>query len=182
MSDYQTLARPYAKAIFELAVAQQTLATWSNLLSVLAFIGEDNRVRDLCRNPHVSIKDLADIFIALAGNLSNDAEKNFIYLLAQNHRLLLLPTIAVLFEEYKSAFEKTIPVKITSAFPINEKLKQEFKIALEKRLEQQINLEITVDQSLLGGAIIRAGDDLVIDGSVRTKLSKMCYTLISGSR
>lgn len=179
MIDQRTLARPYAKAVFQLAARQQQLAAWSQVLALLAVIAKDNHIQHLYQDPQVPAEKLAELFISLL-NSKNYKEifyKNFILLLAQYKRLMLLPFIAELFEEDKANLEKTLQVEVSSAFAIAEPLRKKLKQALEIRLQRSVNLQFQQDQQLLGGAIIRAGD-LVIDSSVRSKLDRLKQSLL----
>jgi F-type H+-transporting ATPase subunit delta len=101
-----------------------------------------------------------------------------VHLLAENKRLVLLPEISLLFENLKANQEKSVDVEITTAFEISSDVSSKLAQALKDRLQREIKLATSVDQSLIGGAIIRAGDN-VIDGSVRGKLSKLAESMNS---
>jgi F-type H+-transporting ATPase subunit delta len=99
-------------------------------------------------------------------------------LLSENKRLALLPEVSELFENLKANQEKSVDVEITTAFKISSEVSGKLAKALKKRLERDINLATSIDQSLLGGAVIRAGDT-VIDSSVRGKLNKLAESMNS---
>ena len=172
MAEPITIARPYAQAAFQFASAQQGLKNWSEMLSLLAAVADDAAMRELIDSPHVTDKELADLFIQVAGDNINDKCANFVRVLAANGRLELLPEIAALFEIQRRNAEGTIEAKMISAFPASESQRAAVIASLRKRLGREIELSCSTDAGLLGGAIIRAGD-LVIDGSVRGKLQRL---------
>jgi F-type H+-transporting ATPase subunit delta len=167
-----TIARPYAAAAFEYALAKHDLPAWETMLQAAAFITKDEALARLLSSPHVTSQQLADVYYEmLAANL--DPEKtNFIRLLAENSRLTSLPAIYELFQAARAAQEKTLSVQVVSAVKLTDAYKEKLKQALTKRLQRQVQLDCEIDTSLLGGAVVRAGDT-VIDGSIRGKLMRL---------
>ena len=105
--------------------------------------------------------------------ISVDREfENFLYLLAENSRLSLVPKIAELFEKLRAEHERTIDVDVSSSYPLSDKQKQSLSQALEQKFERKISMQFNEDKTLLGGAVIRVGD-YVIDGSIKGKLSRL---------
>jgi len=180
MNHRRTRARPYAKAIFDLACEDQQLAFWSERLHFLSRIAEDQSLQAAYHDPRYSPAELSEIFIALLkkANLYHQHLENLIFLLAQYKKLPLLPMIAMLYEEHKTSLEKMVHVDVTSAFPMTEIISGQLKKALEIRLQRAVEISFKIDKSLMGGAIIRAGD-LVIDGSVRSKLEKLKQVVVA---
>lgn len=174
MADKSTIARPYAKAAFEVAGAGR-LGAWSEGLRAAAATVSDPRVQALLGNPRVLPRQLADLVTAVADRLDEDG-RNFIRTLAENHRLDCLPEISALFEQLKAEAEGTVDVAVTSAVPLSEAQQHELAAALERRLRRSVHLQCTTDPALIGGAVVRAGD-LVIDGSLRARLSRIAYEL-----
>lgn len=172
MAETITVARPYAQAAFQFASAQQALKGWSDKLSLLAAIARDTAIRGLIDSPRVTEGQLADLVIQVAGDLIDEKCANFVRVLADNHRLALLPEIAALFEIQRRKAEGRVQAELISAFPASDAQQAQVVESLRKRLGRDIELTCKVDTSLLGGAIIRAGD-LVIDGSVRGKLQRL---------
>lgn len=178
MAELTTLARPYAKAAFEVAVADKDLAGWSKMLAVAAGVAANDRVAQLLINPALSASQSAQAFIDVCAEELNDKCRNFIRLLAENKRIVLLPQISRLFDHLKAQQEKSVDVEITTAFQISSDITDSLAKALNKRLQREINLSTKVDEGLIGGAVIRAGDT-VIDSSVRGKLSKLAESMNS---
>ena len=171
MSD-RTVARPYAKAVFEMAMKDKKLAEWSDILALSADLASDKRVASLMKDPKVTPAQIEDLFMAAGKDVFTKEAENLIKILGDFKRLSLLPEMSKLYEELRSKAEQVVTVELISAFPITDSDQQRFKEVLKRRLNSDITLEVSTDKSILGGAIIRAGD-LVIDGSVRGRLAKL---------
>jgi F-type H+-transporting ATPase subunit delta len=178
MAEKSTIARPYAKALFELALGQKKLGEWSEALGLAATVVADERVHKLLTSPQVTVEQLADLVIGIVDKKLNEDGRNFIRVLAANRRLGFLPEIAVNFDKLKAAEENTVEVSVTSAVALDKELQQKFTRALSERLERDVRLHCAVDSTLLGGAVVRA-DDLVIDGSLRGRLERLSAELTS---
>lgn len=176
MSDKTTIARPYARAAFEEARSENRLGPWSESLRVAAAVVSDARVQELLGNPRVTSSDLAQLVIDIAGPDLGEHGTNFVRTLAENHRLAYLPEISALFDELKDEAEKIVDVTVTSAAPLDDSQRRTLTTALERKLKRGIRMQCQTDPSLLGGAVLQAGD-LVIDGSLRTQLNRITYEL-----
>jgi F-type H+-transporting ATPase subunit delta len=176
VAERATIARPYAKAAFEYARGANGFAQWSQALKTLAEIVADPRVAVLTKNPQCTTADLATLLIDIAGAKLDAGMQNFVRVLAENHRLLLLPEISAHYEELRSVVENTVDVEVTSAVPLNDAQTQKLKQALGTRLKRQVRMSTSVDSTLLGGAVVRAGD-LVIDGSLKGRLERLATEL-----
>ncbi|MCB1669512.1 MAG: F0F1 ATP synthase subunit delta [Gammaproteobacteria bacterium] len=178
MAELTTLARPYAKAAFEVALADNDLKSWSSLLGNAAAVAQNGEVKSILAAPSLSSGQVAQAFIDICGDGLNDKGRNLIRLLAENKRLMLLPEISELYEMLKANQEKSLDVEVTTAFEISSEVSSALVEALKRRLQRDIRLATRVDQSLIGGALIRAGDT-VIDNSVRGKLAKLAESMNS---
>jgi len=176
MAEKRTIARPYAKALFELALGQKKLGEWSEALAVAATVVADERVKKLLTSPHVTVEQVADLVSGVVGAKLNEEGRNFIRVLAANRRLGYLPEIAAIFDKLKAAEENTVDVSVTSAVPLDKELQQKLARALSARLKRDVRLHCDVNKTLLGGAVVRA-DDLVIDGSLRGRLERLAAEL-----
>ena len=172
MAEALTIARPYAQAAFRFGHEQQMLGEWSDMLGLLAAVATDADMSAIIDSPHLTEQQLADLFIQVAGEHLNEKCANFVRVLAGNRRLGLLPEIATLFEVQRRDAEGSVQAELVSAFPASEAQQADVVASLRKRLGREVTLTCSTDSSLLGGAIIRAGD-LVIDGSVRGKLERL---------
>lgn len=171
MAEKMTVARPYARAVFEIARDDGTLAAWSAFLGRASVAAADERIQALIGNPAVSREALAELFIELGGDAGSHGA-NFLRLLADNGRMAWLPEIAAEYELLRAEAENVVDVQLTSAVELDEKQRDGFAAALRKRLGRDVRLHCDTDAKLLGGAIIRAGD-LVIDGSLFGRLERL---------
>lgn len=171
MSQPLTLARPYARAAFELASSGKALGEWAGKLAFAAQAASDPQVRSLFGNPRVTPAELASLFLP-DGEPADSPFAGFMKVLADNQRLEALPEIAALFEQQKREAEKVLQVRVRTAAPIDAGETAKLKDALKRRFGRDIELEQTVDPAVLGGAIVDAGE-VVIDGSVRGRLHQL---------
>ncbi|MDP5210702.1 MULTISPECIES: F0F1 ATP synthase subunit delta [unclassified Microbulbifer] len=178
MAELSTLARPYAKAAFSYAQQASDLSGWSAALETAALVSQSEKVRELLDNPQLTSEERAETFLSICSDALGAHGSNFIRLLAENHRLQLLPEIFQLFEALKAQAEATLEVEVVSATPLNDAQAQVLSEKLSRKFEREIHLHCSVDENLLGGAIIRAGDT-VIDGTVRGRLAKLAEAMNS---
>lgn len=176
MAELSTLARPYARAAFEYAVAANDLQGWSDSLKVAASVAAQPAIISLLGSPNHTAAKQADAFIGVCGDQLGAKVQNFIRVLAENRRLPLLPQIAAQYEVFKANREKSVDVEITSASELDPAQQEKLAAALSAKLERKVNMQVVVDRSLLGGAVVRAGDT-VIDGSIRGRLAKLAESL-----
>ncbi len=176
MAESITIARPYACAVFKLANEDKRLSEWSSMLATLASVVKESEVITILNNPKYSSDKLASFIIDICGKILNQQGKNFVQVLAENGRLSLAAEVSALFEQQKADAEKTIAAEMISAVKVDAKQKAAITEALKNRLGCKIELSVRIDESILGGAIIRAGD-IVIDGSVSGQLDRLASVL-----
>ena len=175
MSQYLTLARPYARAAFAAASEAGQAAAWSQALALVARIAADPQVAALLNHPQLSAADAAGL---LAVDGAGEEFGRFIELLAGNRRLPLLAEIAGLFEQLRAEAEHIVKARVTAASELPAAELESIRDALKRRFGREVELETAIDESLIGGAVIAAGD-VVIDGSLKGKLSRMQSALAS---
>ncbi len=176
MADRLTIARPYARAAFEEAQSQRRLDAWSQALGTAAQVVCDGRVAPLLDNPRVTPGQLGRLVTGIAGGELGETGANFLGTLAANHRLGFLPEIAALFDTLKDEALGVADVTVTSAAALDEAHRRKLTAALEMRLQRRVRLHCNTDPGLIGGALLRSGD-LVIDGSLRTRLERIACEL-----
>lgn len=176
MAEKMTVARPYAKAVFEIASEQAALPAWSEFLGVAAHAVADPEFHALLDNPRVPRSRLVGLLVDLCGERAGPMARNLVGLLVENGRLAYLPEIALEFERLRAAAENVVEVHVESAVALTDEQRQSIATAMSRRLGKDIRLLCDVDASLLGGAIIRAGD-LVIDGSLRGRLERLATSV-----
>jgi F-type H+-transporting ATPase subunit delta len=178
VAERATIARPYAKAAFEYARDARAFAEWSRGLQLVAEIVADPRVAALIKNPEWTAAEIADFVTGVAGDKLDAGMQNFVRVLAANRRLLLLPEIATHYEVFRALVENTVDVEVVSAVKLDAAQAEKLSAAINARLKRRVNMHNTVDATLLGGAVIRAGD-LVIDGSLKGGLERLRTDLTS---
>ena len=179
MADSSTVARPYAKALFDLANGERKLAEWSAALGAAAAVLADANAKRALANPafddggarHARRLDRRARSRAASCSRARQG-KNLLQLLAENDRLTALPEIAAQFDALKAEAENKVKVTVTAATQVDGAIAEQIKKALQQKLGRAVELTLAVDASLIGGAIIQA-DDMVIDGSVRTRLQRL---------
>jgi F-type H+-transporting ATPase subunit delta len=176
MAENATLARPYARAAFEHAVAGNALAAWGTFLGGAKLAVGDARVAQLIGNPHVQPAELVELIAGVTGASGNEQAKNFLQLLAANGRVDLLPEIAEQFELLRAEKENTVDVELVSAVALSAEQQQKFQAALTNRLKRTVRLHLAIDPTLLGGAVVKAGD-FVIDGSLKGRVERLGTTI-----
>ena len=178
MIEPTTLARPYARAAFQHAVDNGAVALWSGALETLALVVADPIVSDMLDDPASTATQRADVVSAVLGDDIPAGLAQFISVMAENHRLSLASEVATLFAELKSALDAAASVTVTSALDVPKETLEQLSATLTTKLGKTVDMTVETDPSLIGGAIIRAGD-MVIDGSVRGRLHKLATTLKS---
>jgi len=176
MSSTTTLARPYAKAAFELAVAEDATGRWNEMLDLASVAVTEKSLAGLLESPHVTSSQSVQILSDTAGGAFDARFNDFLSVLAENKRLPLLPEIAVLYQALREEADKLLRVRVVSAFALDEDQATRLKGALAKRYDREIILEPEVDSSVIGGAVVYAGGE-VIDGSLKDRLSKLSNSL-----
>lgn len=178
MAELSTLARPYAKAVFELARDSGRFADWSAVLRGIAGAVADPAVSAAIGHPAIGKAQLGEALSASVGSKIGTDGTNLLHLLVENGRLKLAPAIASEFEALRAEAESTIDVEIAFAAPMTAEQIRALSDAIAKRLARKVNVTTAVDETLIGGAVIRAGD-LVIDGSAVGELDRLRLQLVA---
>ncbi|UYU31917.1 F0F1 ATP synthase subunit delta [Siccibacter colletis] len=177
MSEFVTVARPYAKAAFDFAVEHQSVDRWQDMLAFAAEVTKNDYMAELISGA-LAPETLAESFIAICGEQLDANGQNLIKVMASNGRLKALPDVLELFIELREASEATAEVEVTSANVLSEDQLSKISAAMEKRLSRKVKLNCKIDKSVMAGVIIRSGD-MVIDGSVRGRLERLADVLQS---
>jgi F-type H+-transporting ATPase subunit delta len=177
MSELTTVARPYAKAAFDFAVEAKAIDTWHEMLVFAAEVSQDATITEYLSGG-ASVEQATDIFLKVCDVQLDSSGQNFIKVMAENQRLLVLPQVLAQFSELKAEFEKEISVDVTSAVKLKVAQQKVISAALEERLARKVKLNCSVDKNIVSGLVIKAGD-LVIDGSIRGKLNRLATTMQS---
>ena len=172
MSDNSNVARPYAKAVFELARDAGDFSGWSDQLAFLSMLSKDAGMIEAVQNPAVSKQQVIDLILDLGKDQLSSEGQNLVKLLIKNDRLAATADITQQFLVLRDEAEQVIEAQLITAAKVNKTQMKSIETALSKRLGKKVKLEAMVDESLIGGAIVRAGD-WVVDGSVKTQLQEL---------
>ncbi len=178
MAEAITVARPYAEAVYKLAIANDSLAQWSKMLQLAAAIAEDAQMQLLIGNPVISAKQLGELFLEIGRNKFNTEARNLVMLLTENKRVTVLSQISQLFEQLKAQHEGVLEARIVSAFAMESKQLKKLIDDLEQKFKRKIEAQVSVDPELIGGIKVEIGDE-ILDASVRGKLEAMAVALKS---
>lgn len=177
MSEFITVARPYAKAAFDFAVENQSVERWQHMLTFAAAVTGNELMAELLSGD-IAPYTLSKTFIAVCGDELDEHGQNFIRVMAENRRLEVLPAVLQQFIALRATLESTVEVDVLSASALNDEQQAKIAAAMEKRLSRKVKLNCKIDKSVLAGVVIRAGD-MVIDGSVRGRLERLADVLQS---
>ena len=176
MSELTTAARPYANAVYQLAAQSSALATWGDALALMSLVSTDAAIVEKLSSPQLSKERKGELLLAVIGDKLDDQQKNLVRLMAENNRLVLLPTVAELYEQYRADAEGHIVAEVTSAFPLSDEQQASIASALKNKMGRDVTITTSTDKSLIGGVVIKAGDT-IIDGSMKARLAALASTL-----
>lgn len=178
MAELSTLARPYAKAVFELARDGKSFAAWSKELAAIADAVAHPTVAQAIGAPGVAKGEIASVLVELLKNQLSPQGISLLKLLAENGRLEAAAALAAQYEVLRAEAETRVAVEITTAAPVAEAQKTALSAAVGKKLQREVDIHWATDASLITGARIKAGD-LVIDGSAAGELERLKARLLA---
>lgn len=172
MEDLSTIARPYAQAVLGQAQAEDKMSEWSDMLAFLGTAVRDPALSGIIANPSVNGERLTELLLQLGEGRLSDTGANLVRVLVENRRLQALPAIAEQFEVARAEFEGRRQVQVVSAYKLTVAQTKALAKAVSARLGRTVEVEASIDKSLIGGVVIRAGDT-VIDASMRGRLAQL---------
>lgn len=176
MSDFTTAARPYANAVYDLAKESGALGSWSDALSNLAAVVADEEMKTLLSSPEMGAQDKADLIIQIMGDKLTEQQQNLVKLMAENGRLMSMSSVLDQFEVARAKAENKIDAEVISAFELTAEQADELANTLKNKLGCEITLTTSIDESLIGGVVIKAGDT-IIDASMKSQLDSLALSL-----
>lgn len=171
MSELTTVARPYAIAAFDFALENSAIDAWQGMLMFAAEVAKNTSMHHYLSGA-MAAEVTTEVFNSICGEQLDEKGQNFVKILAQNKRLELLPEISALFTALKVEHEKQINIDVVSAAVLSDAQLTKLSDALAKRFDRKVQLNCSVDPTLIAGMIIKAGDT-VIDGSVNSQLNRL---------
>jgi len=176
MSDFTTAARPYANAVYDLAHENSALDSWGDALANLAAVVSDAQMRELLDDPETGKTQKGELILQVLGDKLNEQQQNLVKLMAENGRLKLMPDVVEQFEVARAKAENKIEAEVVSAFELTAEQISELVNTLKKKLGCDVTLTSTIDESLIGGVVIKAGDT-IIDASMKSQLDSLALSL-----
>jgi len=176
MKDLTTAARPYAKAVYDTASESNTVDSWGDALTNLAAVISDEQMNKLLERPDLGKAEKGELIIKVLGDKLTDKQQNLVRLMAGNSRLKLMPDVLEQFEAARAKAENKIEAQVTSAFELTAAQISEIVNTLKNKLGSDVTVTTSVDASLIGGVVIKAGDT-IIDASMKSQLDSLALSL-----
>jgi F-type H+-transporting ATPase subunit delta len=176
MSDYTTAARPYANAVYDLASEANSLDSWSDALANLATLVADTQIADMLTSPDLGKEDKGRLILEVLGDKLDEKQQNLVKLMAENGRLGLMADVRDQFEVARAQAENKIEAEVVSAFELTSEQTEQLASTLKNKLGCDITLTTSVDPSLIGGVVVKAGDT-IIDASMKSQLDSLALSL-----
>ena len=176
MADYTTSARPYARAVYTLATETSTVDDWSEALALMAAVAADPAMQGVLDKPQLSKQQKGELLLRVLSDKLNQQQQNLVRLMAENGRLRALPEVADQFEIYRAEAEGKVDAEVISAFALTSEQERAITEMLKSKLGRDVSITTSIDESLIGGVVIKAGDT-IIDGSMKSQLESLAITL-----
>ncbi|MDP5277361.1 F0F1 ATP synthase subunit delta [Sphingomonas sp. DG1-23] len=173
-----SLSGRYATALFELARDSKSLPkVEASLATVQQALDESADFKALTNSPLIARGAAAKAVAATAAALMLDATTaNFLGVVAQNRRLNQLPAIIRAFRQLAAAHRGETTAEVISAHPLDAEQVDALKAQLRTRLGRDVNVDLSVDPSLLGGLVVKIGSQM-IDSSIKTRLNSLAHAM-----
>ncbi len=181
MSQMAKIARPYAKGIYAYAKDHQQIQQWHTTLVCLSECVQQKSVSDLISMPGVKSSEVIEWLMGTVADCQGTTGQtlsNFLSLLVEHNRLLLLPMICDQYLMYQAQDNQVKPARLVFAHPASDQQVDQLCDRLQKRYHCQIDPQVSHDPSLLGGVLIEMGD-IVIDGSLKGRLAQLQEQLLA---
>jgi F-type H+-transporting ATPase subunit delta len=176
MADYTTIARPYARAVYQQATETSTLDNWGEALALLSAVTSDEAMLAVLDSPQMGGEQKAELMLKVVSDKLNAQQQNLLKLMAENGRLKALPEVAEQFEIFRAEAEGKVDAEVVSAFPLSNEQEESISKTLKAKLGREVTITTSIDESLIGGVVIKAGDT-IIDGSMKSQLESLALTL-----
>ena len=175
MKSYLAIARPYAKALFELAKESDALLRWEQVLQVLAVLADNHHFQEYADRPDIENEKVVKLAVDCVTACLVVKDEDSVYLqtlltmLANKKRLVIIGALLQLYKKYIAQLNQVRNVDVLSASELSDEQKQKMIEVLKRRFDSEVSVNFSEDKTLIGGAVIRSGT-WVMDGSIRQKL------------
>ncbi|MDF1795346.1 MAG: F0F1 ATP synthase subunit delta [Coxiellaceae bacterium] len=185
MASNITIARPYAKALFEYAAEHDQVQAWLEVLSVLAITLSQSVLLQLLNNPEQSQTEVVDMLLdvvngAVAEQVKkvSDSLQNFLKVLAEAKRLDIMADISRAFHLHYGEQQGVVEAEVVSAHVLSDAQRIKLQQQLEQRFNTKVELSFDEDADLMGGMVITAGN-WVMNGSIKSKIARLDEDLLT---
>lgn len=176
-----SIAKPYAKAVFQVASSDNQVDRWLMLLEASATLSDNKDLINFMSSPTQSLENKSILFtnliLEILPSSPNTKEMNYVKLLIDNHRMLLSPYIYIEFQNIVNANNNTKYFDVCSAYTLSQKEKSDITSILSQGKDYTVKINVSIDNSLLGGVVVRDGD-AIIDVSIREMANKLASHLL----
>lgn len=176
MTDFTTAARPYANAVYDIASQEKALDSWSDALANLASVVSDAQISELLHDPEMGKQQKGELVAQVLADKLSEQQQNLVKLMAENGRLSIMPDVREQFEVARAKAENKVEAEVISAFELSAQQTDELVNTLKNKLGCDVTLTTTIDESLIGGVVIKAGDT-IIDASMKSQLDSLALSL-----
>ncbi len=180
-SEHTNVAERYAEAVLELAQSaggdldEKVLA---DITAVNKVIGEANDLAIILAHPGIPGAEKKKMVVDMFKKHVQESTLRLLELLIDKRRFELLPLIESEYKRLLFARKNIVSATLTSAEQLDGATVEKIKKKIADKLGKKLELDVKVDQSLIGGAVLRLGDE-VIDGSLLGKLQSLEKVLVS---
>src|ERR687893_2353918 len=174
----EEIAEVYARALFEVAKEHDVLDRIRDELNEFADALEDEDSRELrlfFYSPYFSSEEKAQAIEKVVSD-ADERFVNFLKLLAERHRLPVLPRVRRRFQSLWAEENRLLPVNVTAAVELDDELVKGIGKRIEEQTGRKVELSSNVDPEVLGGLVVRVGN-MVLDASVRNRLEQLRKTV-----
>lgn len=169
MINQSTIARPYARAVFTVALKTNRYNDWLEYLNLLATIISDQKVSLLLKNPIISTEKKILLLTSCCLKFTENIFINFLKVLVKKNRLLYLPSIYKLFKNYVYEKENTLDITVTTAFLLKENEQKNLLYTLSEKFNKKVFINFFINPYLIGGILVKA-DNKVLNNTIRESL------------
>lgn len=179
-SDLTAVAEHYAQAVFELAEKDGKVERVLNDISLINLtLSSDPEASRLLRHPGVPATEKKAAFAEVVKTKKlDDLVGRLIDMLCDRRRLEILPALEKAYKDLLRERKGIVVGTIVSAEPLDDTQRAHLETRLRQKLGKQLELQMEVDESLIGGFMLKIGDQ-VIDGSLKGRLQAVERSLLS---
>ena len=168
----EEIAAVYARSLFEVAMEQGKLDDVREQLGQVAdALNDDRELQVFFFSPYFSTEEKKDGLRKVIDG-ADPAVLNFLELLVEKHRMPAIFRIRRTFDQLWEHENKLLPVQITSAIELDDKITKEIAAEIGKRTGRKVDLATQVEPDILGGMIVRVGN-AILDASIRNRLERL---------